>query len=68
MKSIDENGEVEETISLVETTVGRALLSEILPKGMSFELINRTMTKKAISKLLDACYRQIRFKRDSYFC
>ncbi len=34
---------------MVETTVGRALLSEILPKGLSFELINHEMTKKAIS-------------------
>ena len=36
-------------IRVVETTVGRALLSEILPKGLSFDAVNRDMTKKAIS-------------------
>ncbi len=34
----------------VQTTVGRALLSEILPKGLSFDLVNQDMTKKAISE------------------
>ncbi len=33
----------------VQTTIGRALLSEILPKGMSFDHVNQDMTKKAIS-------------------
>ncbi len=42
----------------VETTVGRALLSEILPPGMPFELVNQNMTKKAISGLINLCYRR----------
>lgn len=42
---------------LVETTVGRVILSDILPKGMPFSHINKPMTKKAISKVLDNCYR-----------
>lgn len=41
-----------------ETTVGRALLSEILPKGLSFEHINKALKKKEISKLINASFRQ----------
>ncbi|MDN5872822.1 MAG: DNA-directed RNA polymerase subunit beta', partial [Sinobacteraceae bacterium] len=40
-----------------ETTVGRALLSEILPAGVPFSIINRTMTKKAISASINWVYR-----------
>jgi len=47
---------------LVETTVGRAILAQILPKGLAFENINRTMTKKAISKVIDGCYRELGLK------
>ena len=43
----------------IQTTVGRALLSQILPDGLSFDLINRAMNKKAISNLINQCYRQI---------
>lgn len=46
----------------VKTTVGRALLSQILPQGLSFDLINRPMRKKAISGLIDQCYRQLGLK------
>lgn len=42
---------------LIDTTVGRALLAEILPKGLTFDLINRDMTKKAIGVLINECYR-----------
>jgi len=51
-----------ETRRLVETTVGRAILSELLPKGLSFDLINRTLDKKTVSKLIDACYRDVGLK------
>src|SRR5690606_25583172 len=36
----------------VQTTVGRALLSEILPKGLPFELMNKALKKKEISRLI----------------
>lgn len=52
---------------LVETTVGRALLSEILPKGMAFNLVNRPMTKKVISSLINTCYRQVGLKESVIF-
>ncbi|MEK7666964.1 MAG: DNA-directed RNA polymerase subunit beta', partial [Pseudomonadota bacterium] len=56
-----------ETLKLYETTVGRALLSEILPEGLSFELINRDLKKKAISELINACYRRIGLKATVIF-
>ena len=52
---------------VVDTTVGRALLYEIVPKQMPFGLINRTMTKKAISGLIDTCYRNVGLKETVIF-
>ena len=52
---------------LVETTVGRAILAEVLPKGMPFAVINRTMTKKIISKVIDGCYRIFGLKETVIF-
>jgi DNA-directed RNA polymerase subunit beta' len=42
----------------VETTVGRALLSEILPPGLPFELMNKALKKKEISRLINASFRR----------
>ena len=42
---------------MVETTVGRAILFDILPKGLPFALVNQPMVKKAISKLINSAYR-----------
>jgi len=53
----DENGEMVTVRKLVETTVGRAMLSELLPAGLSFDLVNRNMTKKNISNLINTSYR-----------
>jgi DNA-directed RNA polymerase subunit beta' len=52
---------------LVETTVGRALLSNLLPQGLSFDLVNRDMTKKAISNVINACYRNLGLKKTVVF-
>lgn len=57
----------EEGHELVETTVGRAILAEVLPKGMPFSQINRTMTKKVISKVIDSCYRNFGLKETVIF-
>ncbi|MCK8211840.1 hypothetical protein LW979_17510, partial [Erwinia amylovora] len=43
---------------LVQTTVGRVLLSEILPAGLPFANANKLMTKKEMTKLIDSVYRQ----------
>ncbi|MEN8168604.1 MAG: DNA-directed RNA polymerase subunit beta' [Pseudomonadota bacterium] len=59
---IDENGERTDKISVKDTTVGRALLFEIVPDGLAFELVNRPMAKKAISSLINACYRDLGLK------
>jgi len=60
-------GDYQEKIRFVETTVGRAILSELLPKGLSFDLINCTMNKKTISNLIDASYRQVGLKATVIF-
>ncbi|NNG11704.1 MAG: DNA-directed RNA polymerase subunit beta', partial [Halobacteria archaeon] len=56
---LDEGGEVQKNYGLFDTTVGRALLSELLPEGLPFSLVNTSMTKKAISGLINACYRRV---------
>jgi DNA-directed RNA polymerase subunit beta' len=62
-----EGGTLTERIRNVDTTVGRALLFEILPKGLSFDLINQDMTKKAISATINACYRALGLKETVVF-
>ena len=52
---------------VVDTTVGRALLSEILPKGLSFDAINQDMTKKIISATINMCYRTVGLKETVVF-
>jgi DNA-directed RNA polymerase subunit beta' len=42
---------------LAETTVGRVLLYEIVPKEIPFEVINKVMNKKEVANLIDYCYR-----------
>ena len=49
--------EFEPVTKRYETTVGRALLSEILPKGLPFEYINKALKKKEISRLINASFR-----------
>ena len=60
-KSPDSDEFVPET-KLVATTVGRALLSEILPKGLPFENINRALKKKEISRLINTSFRKCGLK------
>ena len=59
---IDEDGNKTEKVTLTDTTVGRAIFSLILPKGLPFEIINQAMGKKQISRLLNACYRTLGLK------
>ena len=46
----------------VETTVGRALLFSIVPKGLPFSVVDRTMSKKAIGDLVNISYRRLGLK------
>ncbi len=63
----DENEELQTSTALRDTTVGRALLSQVLPEGMPFDMVDRTMTKKAISALINFCYRNIGLKATVVF-
>jgi DNA-directed RNA polymerase subunit beta' len=67
MHETDDEGDVASTIRRVDTTVGRALLSTLLPAGLSFELVNRDMSKKAISNVINACYRNLGLKKTVVF-
>jgi DNA-directed RNA polymerase subunit beta' len=64
---LGEGGTFTEKVRIAETTVGRALLFEILPKGLSFDLINQDMSKKAISATINACYRALGLKETVVF-
>ncbi len=58
----DENGEFVAKTSLKDTTVGRAILWMIVPKGLPFSIVNQALGKKAISKMLNTCYRILGLK------
>ena len=62
-----DSGEWQSATSLVETTVGRALLSEILPKGLAFSNLNKALKKKEISKLINASFRKCGLKETVVF-
>jgi len=63
----DDEGNRTETTSVKDTTVGRALLWDIVPEGMSYELVNRDLKKKAISQLINVCYRELGLKATVIF-
>jgi len=57
----------DEPTQIVDTTTGRTLLYELLPEGMSFELVNQTLDSKKISSLIDFVYRKAGLKRTVIF-
>ena len=57
----------DEPAQIVDTTTGRTLLYELLPEGMSFELVNQTLDSKKISSLIDFVYRKAGLKRTVIF-
>jgi len=63
----NEAGEWVQEPRRVETTVGRAICSEILPKGMEFANVDLNLTKKNISKLINLCYRRLGLKESVIF-
>ncbi len=63
----EETGESIENKAILDTTVGRALLWEIVPKGVPFDLVNRPMVKKAISLVINECYRRVGLKETVIF-
>jgi DNA-directed RNA polymerase subunit beta' len=63
----DEDGNETELTAIRETTVGRALLREILPRGLSFSLLDQPLGKRAISNLVNSCYRRVGLKETVIF-
>jgi len=59
---IAEDGSRNKQTSIVDTTVGRSLLREILPDGLPFALVNVELTKKNISRLINSSYRMLGLK------
>ena len=53
-----------------ETTPGRAMLGEVLPKlpKIPFDLVNKLMTKREISSMIDTVYRHCGQKETVIFC
>ena len=63
----DEDGQFLEREILYDTTVGRAILYDILPRELPFGLVNKTLDKKGISQLVDECYRRAGLKATVIF-
>ena len=63
----DESGFKPTNTRIVDTTIGRAIFSRILPKGLSFDLINEALTKKVVSNLIHVCYRSQELKETVIF-
>ncbi len=64
---VREDGEREHRSAVVDTTVGRVLLWEIVPDGITFDMINKPMVKKAISAVINFCYRVVGLKSTVIF-
>ncbi|MEC7595972.1 MAG: DNA-directed RNA polymerase subunit beta' [Pseudomonadota bacterium] len=62
-----ESGYEPSTTRIVDTTIGRAIFSRILPKGLSFDLINEALSKKVVSNLIHVCYRTQELKETVIF-
>jgi DNA-directed RNA polymerase subunit beta' len=63
----DESGALVEERVIFDTTIGRSILSQILPKGLAFKLINKSMGKREITGLVDICYRSAGLKATVIF-
>ncbi|NNF62502.1 MAG: DNA-directed RNA polymerase subunit beta' [Gammaproteobacteria bacterium] len=67
VRIVERDKEGNESSSVVDTTVGRALLFDVVPDGLPFQLVNREMNKKAISGIINACYRRVGLKKTVVF-
>ena len=63
----DESGELVSNTSIVDTTVGRVMLFNVVPAGLTFSMVNQKMGKKPISQVLNACYRNVGLKETVIF-
>ncbi|XBC41818.1 MAG: DNA-directed RNA polymerase subunit beta' [Buchnera aphidicola (Kaburagia rhusicola rhusicola)] len=65
--SFAENKNLLKQKKIISTTVGRAILWMIVPKGLPFSIVNQTLGKKSISTMLNTCYRILGLKSTVYF-
>ena len=63
----DDDGALQPQTRRYDSTVGRALLFEIAPRGMRFDMFNQTLKKKQISRLIDESYRSLGLKHTVVF-
>ena len=63
----DEEGNANTVTKMVDTVAGRCLIWNITPKGMSFDEVNKEMTKKNIARLINSCYRKMGVKDSVMF-
>ena len=63
----DEEGNGNTVTKMVDTVAGRCLIWNITPKGMSFDEVNKEMTKKNIARLINSCYRKMGVKDSVMF-
>ena len=63
----DQEGEWQPISKMVETTVGRALIFEIVPDGIPYSEINKIMVNKDMSRLINICYRTVGLKETVIF-
>ncbi|WGS66372.1 MAG: DNA-directed RNA polymerase subunit beta' [Enterobacteriaceae bacterium PSmelAO3-2] len=52
---------------IVNTTIGRAILWKIFPKGLSYNIINNNLDKKKILNILSICFRDLGRKKTVFF-
>ena len=63
----DDEGNANSVTKMVDTVAGRCLIWNITPKGMSFDEVNKEMTKKNIARLINSCYRKMGVKDSVMF-
>ncbi|MCB2262678.1 MAG: DNA-directed RNA polymerase subunit beta' [Candidatus Thiosymbion ectosymbiont of Robbea hypermnestra] len=64
---VEEDGTRREVVAIKDTVLGRALVFEIVPDGLPFDLVDQALGKKAISRLINRCYRVLGLKRTVVF-
>lgn len=64
---IEDDGTRREVVSIKDTVLGRALVFEIVPDGLPFDLVDQALGKKAISRLINRCYRVLGLKQTVIF-
>ena len=67
LRLTEKDADGNDVTQVVETTVGRAMLADLLPDGLSFSYVNKVLKRSAISELVDVCYRRVGLKETVVF-